>query len=92
MENDALKKLRGHSIVNALNKRYPDTRYISMNTTELHIEIYKLVAEYVGLYKDNETATTPSVKGYISKRMNEIERTLTNYWIVPDDKMITPDN
>lgn len=90
MKSEALKKLRGHSIVNAFDKHYPDTRHIAINTTELHIKIYELVDEYVSLYDDLEKVSTPTARGYITERMRAIERELTDFWIVPDDKMITP--
>ena len=89
MNDKALEKLRGRSTVNYDNRHYP-RMYPTNNFLTLHIEIYKLIDEYIGIYEDKSKVGTPSSKRFIEERMEQIERALTNYWIVPDHKMEKP--
>ena len=87
MSSEALKKLRNGAINNVGYKNYPSLGP-SINTLELHIEIYKLIDEYVGLQKDLENVSTGSSKAFISKRMEDIKyELLSRFWIVEGDKM-----
>lgn len=89
MSSEALKKLRGHTIVNSRDRRYPQFPP-SINTTEYHIKIYVLIDEYVGLYEDLKNVKTPSGRQFIEGRMREIQAELTHFWIVPDKDMVIP--
>ena len=78
---DALNKLRGTCIRNATGFKFP-SREPSINSTEYHIEIYKLVREYVELAEDLEKKPSQSTRGFIEKRMEEISDLLVSkYWI-----------
>lgn len=89
MNETSLKKLRGHVIRNASDKRYPNT-CPALNSTEKHIEIYRLVSEYVALDEDLAKIQTPSAKRLVEKRMDEIKYELTKFWILTDSQMINP--
>lgn len=89
MSSEALNKLRGHTIVNSQDRRYPQFPP-SINTTKYHIEIYNLIEEYVGLYEDLKNVKTPSSRQFMEKRMNEIKYELTKFWIVPNEDMVLP--
>ena len=56
--------------------------YPNSNCLEQHIQIYKLIQEYVELFEDYEKMSS-SGKRMLEERMNEIEKKLLKeYWIV----------
>ena len=87
MSNEALQNLNRGVINNVGYKNYPSLAP-SINSLDLHIEIYKLIDEYVGLQKDLKSVSTGSSKAFISKRMDDIKyELLRRFWIVEGDKM-----
>lgn len=89
MNDKAIEKLRNVINTNYDDKRFPSS-YLSIHTTERHIQIYMLVKEYVELYEDMKYASTATVKAFIHKRMSEIERELMRFWIATEDEMVVP--
>lgn len=88
MNNEALKKLNGRIINNVGYKNYPHMGP-SINSLERHIEIYKLIDEYVGLHEDLKKVETSSSRVFINNRMTDIETELLHcFWIVKGDEMV----
>ena len=87
MNDKALGELRKRTIVNAFDKEYPHMRP-TINSLVHHIEIFKLIDEYIGLYEDLSNVRTQSSKDFMRGRMDQIGSELTNYWIVPDNEMV----
>jgi len=84
---NALRELRKFCHNNYDDKRFPQS-YLSLHTTERHIQIYMLVSEYVELYEDLAKVTASSAKVLIKKRIDEVKRELMQFWIATDDEMI----
>ena len=92
MNNQALEKLSSRSITNwhpahkenngtiytvPYFKQYPSGNYLNQ-----HIQIYKLIQEYIELFEDCQKMNS-SGKKYLEDRMREIEdKLLIEYWIV----------
>lgn len=80
---NALDNLMKHSIVNSDDHfKYPKTPP-AINCMTNHVEIYKLIDEYVKLYNDYDVVTSETSKELIETRLKEIEsELLLTYWIV----------
>ncbi len=92
MHDNALKKLSGRSITNWHPSHKENNGYIYKipffssdpmgNYLYQHIQIYKLIQEYVELFEDCQKMNS-SGKKYLEDRMKEIEdKLLCEYWIV----------
>ena len=60
------------------------------NCLAQHIQIYKLIEEYVELFEDYQKMHAPSGKALIRARMEAISKKLVNeYWIVSKNQKYT---